>query len=315
MGVIAVVVLTGKGMRFVGSTRSRMKGTAVAAVLAVAMMPVMLLGVAGTAGAATSSTAFYLDLGASQSVGTQPVGGSRFGHPTNRGYANYLVALEAAKGVTLNLTELGCRGEGTSTMINGGDRCYKAPDSQLADAVAFLRAHQNETGLVTLELGYNNIGACIGATTLATTCAQNRVGIVGQQLAQILTAIKAAAGPNVTIVGLGHADPFLAWTLDGPVGSMKARASLKTMQLLNGTLASVYAAYGVPMVDVGTAFDMTQTTPTTLAGVSTVPLSVAQACRMTWMCRQRPLLANMHPNDFGYRAIAAAISAVLPSNL
>lgn len=297
------------------SIRRRVRTLAIVSMLAIGAVPVIIAGTGGAAQAATPTTGFYLDLGASQSVGTQPIGASRHGYPTNRGYANYLVTLEAAKGVTLHLTQLGCRGEATATMISGGNVCYKAPDSQLADAVAFLRAHQNETGLVTVELGYNNIGACIGSTVLAATCAHSRVDVVGQQLPQILSALQAAAGPNVTIVGLGHADPFLAWALNGPVGAARAAASLRTMQLLNNTLASVYASYSIPMVNVGAAFNMTQTTPTTLAGVGTVPLNVAQACRMTWMCRPHPLPANMHPNDAGYQAIAAAIAAVLPAPL
>src|SRR5487761_2403094 len=302
-------------MKSTSSFRHRFRAVSIATSFVFGASAFIASGTAGATVSTPSSTAFYLDLGASQSVGTQPIGGSLHGFPTKRGYANYLVALEAAKGVSLQLTQLGCRGESTATMISGGDLCYKAPDSQLADAVTFLRAHQNETGLVTVELGYNNIGACIGATALAASCAKARVGVAGQQLAQILSALKAAAGPNVTIVGLGHADPFLAWALNGPAGAAKAQASLKTMQLLNNTLATVYSSFSIPMVDVATAFNMTQSTPTTLAGVGTVPLNVAQACRMTWMCRQRPLLANMHPNDFGYRAMAAAISAVLPSNL
>ncbi|NNN02230.1 MAG: SGNH/GDSL hydrolase family protein [Acidimicrobiaceae bacterium] len=296
--------------------RGRVRAIALILIIVGAAWPVSFAGVASASATRTSpAKAFYLDLGASQSLGTQPIGTSRHGFPTNRGYANYLVALEAAKGVNLQLTELGCRGESTATMITGGDLCYRAPHSQLADAVAFLRAHQNETGLVTLELGYNNIGACIGATTQATTCANSRVGVVGRQLVQILRELRAAAGPNVTIIGLGHADPFLAWAINGPLGTAKAQASLRTMQILNHTLASVYAANAVPMVDVGAAFDMTRTTPTNLAGLGTVPFNVAQACRMTWMCRPHPLPANMHPNNSGYRAIARAISVLLPAQL
>jgi len=293
----------------------RLRTVAIATLLAVAAIPVISAGTAGAAGSTTPTTAFYLDLGASQSVGTQPIGASLHGYPTNRGYANYLVALEAAKGVTLQLTQLGCRGESTATMISGGDACYKSPDSQLADAVAFLLAHQNETGLVTVELGFNNIGACIGATALATSCAHTRVGVVSQQLPLILSALKAAAGPNVTFVGLGHADPFLAWSLNGPPWAARAHASLATMQLLNSTLATVYAGYSIPMVDVASVFAMTQTNPTTLTGVGTVPLNVAMACRLTWMCRPRHLPANMHPNDSGYLAIATAIAALLAKPL
>jgi lysophospholipase L1-like esterase len=290
-----------------------LRAIVVASMFAVVSVLVLTGGNGGVAGAATATPAFYLDLGASQSVGFQPIGTSRHGYPTNRGYANDLVALEAAKGVVLQLTQLGCPGEATATMISGGNSCYKSPDSQLADAVAFLRAHQNQTGLVTVELGYNNIGACIGSTTFVGTCVRIRVGAVRQQLPTILNALKAAAGPNVTIVGLGHADPFLAWAIHGPAGYARALASLRTMQFLNGALAHVYAADSIPMVDVAAAFKMNQTTPSALGGVGTVPLNVAQACRLTWMCRPYPLSPNMHPNDAGYQAIAAAIAAVLPA--
>jgi lysophospholipase L1-like esterase len=85
------------------------------------------------------------------------------------------------------------------------------------------------------------------------------------------------------------------------------------MLLLNSALASVYTAYSVPMVDVATSFKMTQTTPTVLTGVGTVPLNVAETCRLTWMCQQPPLGPNMHPNNAGYQAIAGAIAAVLPA--
>jgi lysophospholipase L1-like esterase len=49
--------------------------------------------------------------------------------------------------------------------------------------------------------------------------------------------------------------------------------------------------------------------------VGTVPLNVAQTCRLTWMCRPDPLVPNMHPNDAGYQVIAGAIAAVIPAPL
>jgi len=272
-------------------------------------------GTGGVAGAATTTTAFYLDLGASQSVGVQPVAGSRHGQPTNRGYANYLVAMEAAKGVSLQLTQLGCPGEATTTMISGKDHCYKGIDSQLADAVAFLRSHQNQVGVVTVELGFNNAGHCLSAAALIDSCMNSRMSVLSQQLSQILSTLKAAAGPNVTIIGLGHADPFLAYALNGTAGTASANASLKVIEQLNATLSSVYSSFAIPMVDVAGAFNMTQTNLIAFGGAGSVALNVAQACRLTWMCPPAPQSPNMHPNDAGYRVIASAIAAMLPSTL
>jgi lysophospholipase L1-like esterase len=299
---------------FVNSIRIGVRTIAVASVFTIGTLLTMVLGTGGFAGATTPTTAFYLDLGASQSVGVQPVT-SHHGQPTNRGYANYLVALEAAKGVTLQLRQLGCPGESTMTMITGNDRCYRSPDSQLADAVAFLRAHQNQTGLVTVELGFNNVARCLRSPALAGACVANQIGVVSQQLPQILSALKTVAGPNVTIIGLGHADPFLAKALSGPAGTASSAQSLMAMQQLNSALASAYAAYSMPMVDVAAAFKMTSTNPTVLAGVGKVPLNVAQACLLTWMCQPTPLGPNLHPNDAGYQVIAGAIAAVIPAPL
>ncbi len=297
----------------VSSRRRRISAT-VATLLLVSAIPLALNGVrSSTADAVSLRHAFYLDLGASQSLGFQPIGNSRHGFPSDRAYANDLVALEAARGVALTLTELGCRGESVATMISGGDLCCHAPDSQLARALAFLRAHHREDGLVSVDLGYNDVGACIGATSGAPVCAADRVAQVRQQLTVVLHALKSAAGPGVTIIGLNHADPFLARALKGGAGVARARASLHTMDLLNQTLASVYAGAGVTLADVAGAFESARTTPTVLARFGPVARNVARACTLTWMCRPAPLAENMHPNDAGYQLMAATMAAALPA--
>jgi hypothetical protein len=48
----------------------------------------------------SKSTVLYLDIGASVSVGFQPTPRDPTGQPTNRGYSNRLVTIEAARGVT-----------------------------------------------------------------------------------------------------------------------------------------------------------------------------------------------------------------------
>ena len=67
------------------------------------------LGGTAVAGAATTTSAFYLDIGGSASVGVQPTLVNPRGAPTASGYANDLVALEAAKGSRCSSFRLGVR--------------------------------------------------------------------------------------------------------------------------------------------------------------------------------------------------------------
>src|ERR1035437_6628850 len=115
-------------------------------------------------------TVLYLDTGASGSVGVQRAPGDPRGHRTNRGYSNRPVTIEAVKGVPLKLTELGCPGESIATMLHGPDPCYVAPDTQLSDAVAFLRTHNNAVTLVTVDLGANTLDVCLHHLDIDLSC-------------------------------------------------------------------------------------------------------------------------------------------------
>jgi lysophospholipase L1-like esterase len=265
-----------------------------------------------TTTAITATTVFYLDIGASVSVGVQPTSSDPHGQPTRFGYANRLVALEAARGVTLQLTKLGCPGESTTTMMIGGDKCYKFPDNQLADAVAFLKAHHDQTGLVTLDLGFNDIAPCLRGSMVDTACVNQNIALLQKQLPQIISTLKAVAGPNVTFIGLNHYNPYLAKALNGSKGVRFAADSVVVLQQLNDTLQQVYSAYGVPLANVVKAFRQNTPPPTTGPNVRHVPANVNQACSLTWMCRKSPYGPNLHPNDAGYEAITDAIVALLP---
>ncbi|HEY5103664.1 MAG TPA: hypothetical protein VII65_01345, partial [Acidimicrobiales bacterium] len=65
------------------------------------------LGATTTTTSATATT-FYLDIGGSSSLGTQPTGIAwHNGHRTSLGYANDLVTIEASRGVVLDLRQVG----------------------------------------------------------------------------------------------------------------------------------------------------------------------------------------------------------------
>ncbi len=283
---------------------------ALATVLAMALAPMV---VAARAGAATSTPIFYLDVGASVSVGVQPSFRSPHGQRTDTGYANYLVALEASKGIDLQLHEIGCPGESTTTMITGHDHCYHGTATQLNTAIAFLSTHRTQTGLVTIDLGFNDLMRCLRNEQYHPACLARHLSTVQSQLTQIIALLRAAAGPHVTFVGVGHYDPFLAAWLHGPRGQAYATASADAMSQLNQTLKDVYGSFSIPVADVAAAFQPPTSEPIDVAPYGRVPADVAYTCAMTWMCRPAPYGPNIHPTDLGYRAIASAIDAVLPT--
>jgi lysophospholipase L1-like esterase len=278
----------------------------------IAMLLVGAVSAPGVAGAERPATPkYYLVLGGSASIGFQPTAARPQGQPTDTGYANDLLSMERNRWHDLQLVQFGCPGETTDAFLDGGDRCH--PDvAQLADAVNFLHAHPN-TVVTTLDLGFNDIDRCLAFDTVNQTCLTQRLSLIGQQLPQIIAALRAAGGPAMHMVGVGHYDPFLGNYLRGPVGRDFAQDSLDAIHRLNDTLRTIYTSAGVPMADVAQAFEIDRTDPTDLAGTGHVPLDVARACELTWDCTPAPRRSKEHPNNAGYQAIAQAIAAVIPS--
>ncbi len=264
---------------------------------------------------APTTTGFYLDMGASSSLGFQPTGILHHnGHRTDTGYANDLLSLERFQGVSLTLDQVGCPGDLVQTVLNttANDHCYKAPQTQLTKAVAFLKANQSEVGVVTIDLGFNNVRLCLTPAEPNQACVAAGIAAVKVDLPKILAQLKAAAGPQVHFVGLLYSDPFLAHYLDGPEGPAEATASLEDMTQLNTVLQAVYTAAGVASANVPGISQLDNTTLVDVPNVGSIPENVEETCALTWMCYSTPFGPDDHPNDAGYALIAQAIFAALP---
>jgi len=305
-------------------SRNRRVATVVVGLVFVASFVVVLQSrLLGSAATTTStgtpttlparSTYLYLDIGASVSVGFQPTPRDPTGQPTNRGYSDRLVKIEAARGVTLKLTELGCPGESIAMMIHGPDPCYVMPDTQLSDAVAFLRAHHDAATLVSVDLGFNTLNACFHHYDIDPSCVTPKLALLRSQLRQVMSVLTKAAGPHVVFVGLGHYNPYLTKSTKEGAAELFATNSVAAMHKMNRTLAQVYGSFKVPMADVATAFHEEDLRVVRISKKESTTANVQYECRLTWMCSPKPYGPNLHPNDAGYQVIAQAIAAVLPS--
>lgn len=282
------------------------------ATAALGMFVAALCAVAAPSAGADAPTVYYLALGASDSVGYQPTPGSPHAEPTDRGYANDLVSEEAALGVTMDLTQFGCPGETTDSMLYGRDHCYAPGTSQLGDAVAFLKTHVDDPVLVSVDVGFNDILPCLHRASTDPSCATRHLDELSSQLSSILTQLVATAGPHVTFVGLNHYDPELLVVRHDLRDAEDAAARAQLIGRMNDTLGDVYARFAVPVAMVSKAFDVGNITPVTVAGLGTVTTQAARLCDLSWECQPPPLGPNIHPNDVGYEAIADAVIAALP---
>ena len=268
-----------------------------------ALASLALLAGSGPAQAAPSptgsanATGWYLALGDSLAAGFQP---GRGDDPTG-GYVGHVRDALQQSAPKTKLVNLGCSGETTASMVEGG-KCAYDEGSQLAQAVEFLHAHARFTRLVTLDIGANDVARC-GAQGLPPACVQGGLGAVAANLPVILQQLRAAA-PGVQIVVLNYYDPFLAAWLLGPSGQALAQQSVPLLGVLNGIIATSTSAVGGSVADVAAAFHTIDFSPVDVPSLGgLVPRNVATVCALTWMCA----LNDIHANDQGYAVLAAAV--------
>lgn len=294
----------------------------VSAVIATITAVVLVAPVAATAAPGASgehAVTYYVSLGDSLAAGYQPPD-MLF---TDEGYADQLYAALREESPKLKHVKLGCPGETTETMASGAlaiagrgakNPCNYPHGSQLAEAVNFLHAHRKFVSLVTIDLGANDVTACLDGAEFDLVCLfgpefpaviGGAIGEMQANLTAILGELRAAVGPGVPIVGMNLYNPFLAaWFTDPGMANL---SNVLLTDFVNPTLEGVYTLVADGFADVETAFFTTIWTPIPTPS-GPVPTNVATICVWTWMC----MLGDTHPNADGHGAIADAFEAALP---
>ena len=251
----------------------------------------------------------YLALGDSLAAGctatcptpTRPITGYL---PTS----GYVPLLAAETGLTPS--DLGCPGETTASLIDGGICTYTPAKSQLNAAETFLETNKRTVKLVTIDIGANDLAPCI-TSSINTTCAAAATVTASLQLKSILTGLKRA-DPAARIVGMNYYDPVLAaWLESGFSGKLLAIESALYAAAFNRALDTVYAEFGIPVANVQSAFqtfDFYQYKLLPPSGVY-VPENVYEICTLTYTCITSG--GNPHPLEPGYGVIAEAFAQAL----
>ncbi len=244
---------------------------------------------------------YYLSLGTSLAAGVQ-ADESGASVVTDVSYPGLLAEIIAEDAPKLRQLNLGCPGEDSDTFIGGGICDYRQ-GTQLDQAVHFLHAHGKFTGLITIDLGANDVLGCLQGTQIDLPCFFEAIDRLAANLTFVLSALREAAGPDVPIIGMNYYNPLLAYWFDNPD---LAEQTAVLQARINQVLENVYARFNIPVADVAGAFGAGDLE--TDENFNGIPDSVETLCAWTWMCNRH----NIHPNEYGYQVIADEFAYVLP---
>ena len=317
MGVLRALTRRHRPSRPLSATRRGIGPTAGVLAIAGAVLATTLI-LAPVAAAIHAQ--YYVAIGGSETLGFQGTGPGGTTRATSQGYTNDLVEMEQARWPDLQLALFACPGLRVDMALSGrttnppgsfaarttSGRCDVGTGSEVAKASTFIRAHRGQVSLVTVDLGYSDVAACMTNARIQTACVAAALARIRAVLPVVVSRLREAGGSSLRIVGLDHEDPSLGYYLEKPEHEPAfAKESLGVTEQYNQVVHAAYANVGVRVAQVSAAFATATTTPTHNARWGTVPLDLARICILTWMCTN----GDIHPNVEGYRVIADTIIA------
>ncbi|HTX63070.1 MAG TPA: GDSL-type esterase/lipase family protein [Acidimicrobiales bacterium] len=275
---------------------ARASTTACAAAVTVSALLVSSTSAGAALRPAVRPVPYYVAIGASDSVGVQPEPWDHHGVRTDEGYADDLTRMERQRWPGLRLADFGCPGITVQGALDGVGSCPYPAGSEIATATDFIRAHRGDVAFVTVDLGFNDIWPCLVRHTVDERCVGTNLVRIATELGTVLAELRAAGGTGLLVVGLEHADPYVADALFGK--ATFAKETVAVFERLNALLAATYHATGAVVASV-------PPTRGRAAGLH----ALVTVCARTWMCTDD----NVHPTPRGYHAIAEAIAAAIAS--
>lgn len=265
--------------------------------------------------------AVYLSLGTSLAAGTLADSAGEGIDFSDVSYTDQLY--QRVKGrIAADLThvKLGCPGETTDRMLGAEvSNCASSyvTGTQLGDALATLA--EGNVVLITIDIGANDVTRALDFCGFTNpTCISAEIQRIAGEVAQITGALRVVGGYTGPIVAMNYYNPFVAASIgffSGVQGQQTPDPNLAFMsgvlaQAFNGALGQAYAATGVHVADVYTAFRAGEF-------IDQSPMNgtfdnVDVLCKLSYMCPEdSEAKANRHLNAQGYRVVAKTFIGVL----
>ena len=285
--------------------------------VAVLVAALSLLALPAAAQAAKAKPQYYVSLGDSYAAGYQRFSATD-ARTTRDGFAYQLVGKARKRGYKLKLVNFGCGGETSVSILKRRAKCGGlgpggvdyAGQTQATAAEKFLRKHKGQVKLITVSIGGNDVTACVKEAD-PVACVGPAMENVKANGKTLLKRLRKAAGKKTRIVGISYPDVILgSWVGKNPDQDLAKLSVVAFQSLLNPALKEMYQSVGGKFVDVtkatGAYTPLEQTT--TFDPYGTIPVAVAEVCKLTAYCAYR----DIHPNTEGYGVIADLVAKTLP---
>ena len=249
---------------------------------------------AAPASALTASTSpgYFLVIGDGNAKGYDPLQVD-----DTYSYARKVYAKIKAAQPNVQMVNLACKGETTTTFLYGG-KCSYSAGSQYQQALQFLSSHPFQVRFISLNLGGWDVYKCISMKnqTQDQMCVVGGIAAVAANYGIILGGLRLAALTSRIVVNTAYDAYTLALLLGTPEAINQHNQAVTMFKTLNLSIKSAAALNGARVADMFSAMTPEDTSPVvTLMG--TFPRAVVHLCMRTHACNLA--LDDVHFQDNG----------------
>jgi|GEM_PF-5724358 len=212
-------------------------------------------------------------------------------------YARKVFAKIKAVQPNVQMVNLACKGETTTTYLYGG-KCNYSAGSQYRQVAQFLSSHWGQVRFISLNIGGWDVYQCISMKnqTQDIGCVVGGIAAVGANMGIIVGGLRLGALTSRIVVNTAYDAYTLALLLGTKEGNDQASQALTMFQTVNLSIKAAAGLNGARVADMFAAMAAGDTTPV-VTPMGTFPRAVVNLCTRTHACNLA--IDDVHFQDNG----------------